>query len=124
MNMKYQWKDVWLLSSIIMAGESDADAFPTYKKKITLPQELAQYKNIYGVIGAGDYIDHSIFTIEELITGTKNLLDGEFIEVENDYLKPTKKTREYLEKEIGDRKHISIKTALSIFEKLLEINFE
>jgi len=122
MNSKYEWKDVWLLSSIIIAGESDADAFRTYKKKITLPPELAQYKNIYGVIGAGDYINRCIFTIEELIAGIKNLLDGEFIEVESDYLKPTRKTNEYYEKEVGDRKHVSIKTALSIFEQLLEVN--
>jgi len=122
MNSKYEWKDVWLLSSIIIAGESDADAFRTYKKKITLPPELAQYKNIYGVIGAGDYINRCIFTIEELIAGIKNLLDGEFIEVESDYLKPTRKTNEYYKKEVGDRKHVSIKTALSIFEQLLEVN--
>lgn len=120
----YQWKDVWLLASIEMAGESNPDAFPTYKKKMTLPPELEQYKNIYGVIGAGDYIDRSIFTIDELTIGIKKLLDGDFIEVENDYLKPTKKTREYLEKEIGDRKYISIKTALRIYEKLLQVSSE
>jgi hypothetical protein len=118
---KYTWKDVWLLASIEMAGESNPDAFPTYKKKMTLPPELELYTNIYGVIGAGDYIDRSIFTIDELTIGIKKLLDGEFIEVENDYLKPTKKTREYLEKEIGDRKYISIKTALRIYEKLLQV---
>lgn len=119
--MKYKWKDVWVLASIIMAGECEADAFPTYKKKISLPPELAQFRNIYGVIGAGDYINRAVFLVEELSTGIENLLDGEFIVIEDDFLKPTRKTLEYFEKEQGDRKHVSIKTALSIFTQLLEV---
>ena len=120
MNIECEWKDVWLLASIEMAGESDADAFPSYKK-IKLPPDLAQYTNIYGVIGAGDYIDRSIFTIEELTKGIKKLLDGEFIKVENGYLKATTKTNDFYETELGNRKHVSIKTALGIYRKLLNV---
>ena len=104
-----------------MAGESNADAFPSYKK-IKLPRDLAQYTNIYGVIGAGDYIDRSIFTIEELTKGIKKLLDGEFIKAENGYLKATTKTNEFYENEVGNRKHISIKTALRTYKKLLQVS--
>ena len=82
---------------------------------------MAKLKNIEHVISAGDYIDRSIFTVDELTTGIKNLLDGEFIEIENDYLKTTRKTNKYYEKEMGDRKHISIKTALRIIEQLLDV---
>ena len=47
---------------------------------------------------------------------------GKFeIKIENDYLKTTRKTNEYYEKEMGDRKHISIKTALGIFKQLLDV---
>jgi hypothetical protein len=120
LNIEYEWKDVWLLASIEMAGESDADAFPSYKK-IKLPPDLAQYTNIYGVIGAGDYINRSIFMIEELISGIKKLLDGEFIKVENGYLKTTTKTNEYYENEVGNRKYVAIKTALDIYRKLLNV---
>ena len=119
--MKYEWNDVWVLASIIMAGESEAEAFPTYKKKITLPPELEKFRNIYGVIGAGDYIDRSIFLVEELTLGIKNLLDGEYIEIEDGFLKPTRKTNEYLDREQGDQKHVSIKTALNILKQLLEV---
>ncbi len=82
---------------------------------------MAKLKNIEHVISAGDYIDRSTFTVDELTIGIKKLLDGEFIEIENDYLKTTRKTNEYYEKEVGDRKHVSIKTALSIFKQLLDV---
>lgn len=106
-----------------MAGESeDADAFQTYRKKIKLPLELSKFKNIYVMISAGDYINHAVFLVDELTVGIKNLLDRELIEIQNDYLKPTRKTSDFYEKEKGSRKWISIKTALGILEKLLEID--
>ncbi len=121
--MKYKWKDVWVLASITIAGESeDASAIQTYKDKVALPLELSKLKNIYLVISAGDYINHAVFLVDELATGIKNLLDGGFIEIENDFLRPTRKTNEFYDQEVGDRKQITIKTALSIFRKLLEVN--
>jgi hypothetical protein len=120
--LKYKWEDVWVLASIAMAGESeDPSACHTYKKKIILPEELSKFKNIYMVVSAGDYLNHAIFLVDELTTGIKNLLDGEFIEIENDFLKTTRKTDEYYENEIGDRKFIAIKTALTIFKKMLNV---
>jgi hypothetical protein len=121
-NTKYEWRDVWVLASIIMAGESEADAFPTYKKKYPMPPELERFRNIYGVIGAGDYIDRGTFLVEELSVGIKNLLDGGYIEIEDGFLKPTRKTNEYFDREQGDRKHVSIRTALDILKQLLEVN--
>jgi len=119
---KYQWKDVWLLSSIAMSENcDDANSARLNKARIELTPDLARLKNINHVIDAGDYIDRSTFTIDELTGGIKKLLDGEFIKIENDYLKTTRKTNEYYEKEKGDRKHISIKTALGIFKKMLEV---
>ncbi len=122
MSTKYQWKDVWLLASIAMAENSDdANSSGTHKKLVKSSPDLAKLKNIEHVISAGDYIDRSTFTVDELTIGIKKLLDGEFIEIKNDYLKTTRKTNEYYEKEVGDRKQVSIKTALGIFERLLDV---
>lgn len=121
MNTKYEWSDVWVLASIIMAGESEAEAFPTYKKKYPLPPELEKFRNIYGVIGAGDYINRGILPVEELSTGIKKLLDGGYIEIENGFLKPTRKTNEYFDRAQGDQKHVSIRVALDILKQMLEV---
>jgi hypothetical protein len=122
MNIKYDWKDVWLLASIAMSENcDDSKSSRLSKARIELTLDLAKLKNINHVIDAGDYIDRSTFTVEELTTGIKKLLDGNFIKIENDYLKTASKTNKFYDKEQGARKHVSIKTALGIFKKLLEV---
>ncbi|MGY5857758.1 MAG: hypothetical protein RTU63_00195 [Candidatus Thorarchaeota archaeon] len=122
MNIEYEWKDVWLLASIAMSENcDDASSSRLNKARIELTLDLAKLKNINHVIDAGDYIDRSTFTVVELTTGIKKLLDGDFIKIENDYLKTTSKTNKFYDKEQGERKHVSIKTALGIFKKLLDV---
>lgn len=122
LNIEYEWKDVWLLASISMSENcDDSKSSRLNKARIELTPDLAKLKNINHVIDAGDYIDRSTFTVDELTTGIQNLLAGEFIKIEDDFLKTTTKTNEHYEKEQGDRKHISIKTALGIFRKMLNV---
>ncbi|TFG30100.1 hypothetical protein EU528_08760 [Candidatus Thorarchaeota archaeon] len=110
------------MASIAMAQNcDDADSTSTYKETIKLPPELSKFKNIYHIISAGDYIDRSTFSIDELISGTKKLQDGGFIKIENDRFKPSKKTDDYFDNELGKRKHVSIRTALAIFKKMLDV---
>ena len=118
----YEWKDVWLLASISMSENcDDSKSSRLNKPRIELTPDLMKLKNINHVIDAGDYLDRSTFTVEELTTGIKNLLAGGFIHIENDYLKTTSKTKEFYNNEKGERKYVSIKTALGIFKKLLEV---
>ena len=118
----YEWKDVWSLASISLSENCDDSKSSRLKKpRRELTPDLAKLRNINHVIDAGDYIARSTFTVEQLETGIENLLSGDFIKIEKDYLKTTSKTKEFYEKEKGERKHISIKTALSIFKKLLEV---
>jgi len=121
--MKYEWEDVWVLASIEIAHNSDEPAL-YYKKNITLPSELLKFKNIYQVIATGDFINHAIFLVDELVVGIKKLLTGEFIKVENDHLKPSRKTLEYYGNAVGDRKRISRDTALKIFARMLDVELD
>ena len=123
MSIKYKWEDIWVLASIVtVQGCDDADGGSYYKKQMRLPPELAKFKNIFQVISAGDYINHAVFLPEELIAGIKNLLAGKFIEIENDKLNPSRKTVEYYDAAVGQRKRIAIATALKIFAELLEVD--
>jgi hypothetical protein len=121
--LKYKWEDVWVVASIVtVQGCDDAEGGSSYKKIMRLPPELSKFKNIFQVISAGDYINHAVFLPEELIAGIQKLLAGKFIEIENDKLKPSKKTIEYYENAVSARKRISIATALKIFAELLEVD--
>jgi len=120
--VEFSKRDVLVLASIAMAfNAKDSDSSSTYKKMIQLPPELSKFKNIYSIISAGDYLDHSVFTVDELTTGIDNLLRGGFIEIDNGFLKPSRKTEDFYEKGVGSRKHIAIRTALNLFKELLNV---
>ncbi|MHA1950265.1 MAG: hypothetical protein ACW99G_15090 [Candidatus Thorarchaeota archaeon] len=116
---------MWVLASIVLADLSEhVVASSSYEKNSSLTLELSKYKNIYQVISTGDYINHAIFLDEELIEGIKKLLTGDYIKIENDNLKPSRKTSEYYKSAIGERKRIARDTAIRIFAKLLEVKLD
>lgn len=51
--MPFTWSDAWLLNSVVMLGEEGGD--------------------LSAVIGAGDAVNHAIFTLEELRSGFARL---------------------------------------------------
>jgi len=121
MTRKYQWTDVWVLASIVLIRDMDVEKVSDLYYKNPLSPELSKYKNIYQVMSAGDYINHAVFTNDELTSGVGNLLEGDFVHVVGDCLRPTKSTIDYYEQEVGERKRISKKTLLTITRSLLEV---
>ncbi|MCI0441453.1 MAG: hypothetical protein L0177_20310 [Chloroflexi bacterium] len=71
--LDYTWTDAWLLLSVIYAGRAG---------EATLDR----------IIEAGDFINHAIFTHEELRTSLAKLGDGGLVEMTDAAFAPTEKT--------------------------------
>ena len=77
-NEKYDFTDVWLLHSILFS-----------RKGATLKR----------IISTGDYLNHAIFTYEELNRGLNRLIFNDFVAIlgENKFI-ATQKAKQYYEK--------------------------
>src|SRR5579871_5703666 len=70
---QHPWSDAWLLLAIIYAGKTSA-------------------ASLRDIISAGDYINHAIFTYDELATGLKRLAADGLIIDENGNFRPSEST--------------------------------
>ncbi len=57
--MNWNWSDAWLLMSIRLVDKSEAD--------------------LKGIISVGDYINHSIFTLDEIKNGLEKLISIDYV---------------------------------------------
>ena len=60
--MTWNWSDAWLLMSIISTDKSGTD--------------------LRGIISSGDYINHSIFNLDELKNGLEKLISIDYVRIE------------------------------------------
>jgi hypothetical protein len=82
---KLQWSDVWLLQAIVLCGRSGAGS-------------------LQDIVATGDYINHSIFTYEEVSSGLFRLtVAGLVAEVDSTFVPTTEALHRYEAAEIfGD----------------------
>lgn len=83
--LKYEWSDVWILSSIFLIGR---------EKPATLHE----------VIAAGDFINHAIFTLSELNGGFSRLSRGGLIRIQDGTYRLTAKGKKITEIDPGAKK--------------------
>ena len=76
--LQFQASDAWLLLAIIIAADDDV---------ATLDE----------IVGAGDFINHAIFTNDEMESGLYRLARGGYIEEVDGNFRPTKLTLEKYE---------------------------
>jgi len=74
--MNWNWSDAWLLMSIISTDKKGTD--------------------LRGIISTGDYINHSIFSLDELKTGLEKLVSIDYVKIERErFFTTTRFNREY-----------------------------
>ena len=77
--MNYQWSDVWLLQSIIMAaGRAGA--------------------TLEAIISVGDFLNHALFSEYELESGIEKLIEGKLISQKGKNFFPTAQAIKLLQK--------------------------
>ncbi|MDD4978337.1 MAG: hypothetical protein PHI29_06880 [Gallionella sp.] len=79
---KLQWSDVWLLQAIVLCGRNGAGS-------------------LQDIVATGDYINHSIFTYEEISSGLFRLTAARLVaEVDSTFVPTTEALRGYEAAEI------------------------
>jgi hypothetical protein len=74
--MNWNWSDAWLLMSIISTDKKGTD--------------------LRGIIAMGDYINHSVFSFDELETGLEKLISIDYVRIEqNRFLTTSAFKRDY-----------------------------
>ena len=68
--MNWNWSDAWLLMSIISVDKKGTD--------------------LRGIISTGDYINHSIFSFDEVKSGLEKLISIDYVHIEKDRYFTTK----------------------------------
>jgi predicted DNA-binding transcriptional regulator AlpA len=82
-NPTFTWPDAWLFQAIALAGGQN------------------KFVEFVGIIGAGDYINHAVFTLEEVLENVPKLLAAEFIEIASAKIKLSGKTAAWYKKEVN-----------------------
>lgn len=118
---EYDWIGVWVLASIHLVQEqSYSQELTKADKKMVFPKSLTKYKNLFEIVFAGDFINHSIFLASELIDGITRLTKRGFIEEKDGFLITTEKTVKLYKEATSKMKRVSRDTALRIFAKILQ----
>ncbi|UXE67247.1 MAG: hypothetical protein KA713_01180 [Chryseotalea sp. WA131a] len=103
--MTFEYSDAWLLEAIKFSEKGD--------KGSTLTD----------IIQAADYINHSIMTNSEFVTGTTKLKRIGLIIEEDKRLRTTEKFNEWWTEKYGQKSKISVLKAMEEIEKYLNKNF-
>ena len=99
-NLNYLWTDAWLLLSIIVADRGNG-------------------ADLEGIIGAGDAINHAIFTAEEIQGGLHKLVRGGFVDEVRGRFKASNKTKEEYEKRICRKRYLLVQ--LHLLDKFIGV---
>ena len=109
-----------MLASIYAARDKkDQDVLKAYKQ-MGFSEKLARYKNLTQIVFMGDFLNHAIFTDDELLDSISRLSKAGLIEEIDGFLLPTSKLENLYKNATAKMKSVSRDVALQIFAKILQ----